>query len=137
MTSAECSAGLASARQERGKSTFSQPWDSPRQPAAREELAANLEGFLPATRNDRSGAYAVRQVDYQVVDGGHGRSAGSPRDSHGSTYSAPAVVLTIDHVAGERCSAQPQRLCSTIRPHSISVAMAIARAPMHQAERSS
>ena len=26
MTSAECSAGLASARQERGKSTFSQPW---------------------------------------------------------------------------------------------------------------
>ncbi len=100
--------------------------------AAREEPAANLEGFLPAARNDGLGAEAVR-----VVDGWHGRSANSPPGSHGSTYSAPAVVLTIDQVAGECCRSQPQRLCSAIKPHSISVAMAIARAPMHHAERRS
>ena len=41
------------------------------QPAAREELSANLEGFLPITRFDGSGSNTVRQVDYQVIDRGH------------------------------------------------------------------
>ena len=100
--------------------------------AAGEEPATNLEGFLPAARNDRPGADAV-----MVVDGWHGRSADSSPGSHGSTYSAPAVVLNIDQVGGEDYRSQPQRLCSAIRPHSISVAMAIARTPMHHAERSS